>query len=124
MIIKEITENKLRLRATKADEVIGIVWEGKSQDREPGIFLRPFLESMMDQALSSGSSIELDFRELQYMNSSTITPLVQMLEAARERSLSITVLYAAGKSWQEVSFSALRIFESDDPPIRIVGVDS
>ena len=62
----------------------------------------------------------MDFKKFQYMNSSTVTPIVQMLEYAKRENVALTFLYDNNRTWQELNFQAMKIFESEHPPIRII----
>jgi len=107
----EITEN----------EYISIIWHGKSTERNPGNFLNPILSETLSRSTAEGKTIIMDFRELEFMNSSTVTPVAKMLEQGKKGSNSITVYYNKTKKWQELSFSALKIFETDDDRISVIG---
>jgi hypothetical protein len=63
----------------------------------------------------------LDFRGLSYMNSSTLTPIIKILERARVGDGRVTIAYSRSQKWQEVSFSALVIFQTKDGRIEIRG---
>ena len=63
----------------------------------------------------------LDFQALEYMNSSTITPVIRVLNEAKKGQGRLLVLYKKAAKWQELSFSALTIFETDDKRIEIRG---
>lgn len=117
---KNHTIKSLNLEITE-DESISILWQGKSTERDPGIFLNPILSETLSRGSSEGKKIIMDFRELEFMNSSTVTPVAKMLEQGKKGSSSITVYYNKTKKWQELSFSALKIFETDDDRISVIG---
>jgi hypothetical protein len=56
------------------------------------------------------------------MNSSTITPIIKVLERGKKGKNKITVIYEKSLRWQEVNFSALKIFETTDQRIEIKGL--
>ena len=56
------------------------------------------------------------------MNSSTITPLIKILERAKRGTSHVTVLYDKSLHWQDLTFSALEIFKTDDKRVDIKGV--
>ena len=64
----------------------------------------------------------MDFRELDYMNSSTITPIIKVLERAKNGKAQITILYKNSLKWQELNFTALEIFGTDDDRLKIKGL--
>ena len=56
----------------------------------------------------------MDFRTLEYLNSSTITPVIRVLEMAKRGTVSLSIIYDASLKWQALSFSALYLFQSLD----------
>jgi len=55
------------------------------------------------------------------MNSSTITPIIKILERAKRGSTHVTVLYDKSLKWQDLIFSALTIFTTKDKRVEIRG---
>ena len=118
--MKTYQNNLLRIELTEDDSTLSLVWLGKSADREPGVFLLPILT----QALATGETgkrLVLDFCQLEFMNSSTFTPISKILEAAKKGTAQLQIIYRKSVNWQELSFSALRIFETKDQRIAITG---
>ena len=60
-------------------------------------------------------------RDIEYMNSSTITPIIKILERAKRSKVGVTVEYLAQLKWQDLIFSALEIFQTKDQRILIHG---
>ena len=117
---KSHTIKSLNLEITENDS-ISILWQGKNTERNPSNFLNPILSDTLSKGASEEKKIILDFRELEFMNSSTVTPVAKMLEQGKKGSNSITIYYNKTKKWQELSFSALKIFETDDGRISVIG---
>ena len=121
-IIREVQEEELILKAIDEGDVLKVTWEGRSSSRSPSATITPFLEELAGIVQASNQRLEMDFTQLQYMNSSTIAPMVQLLDKAKENGFPLSLLYNKSRSWQEISFSAMKIFECDDPVIRITAV--
>ena len=127
-IIEEIREKELRVTAIDEGDRIRVLWRGSSKDRNPSIYLNPFFERLLlfakrsEKTTQSKKSIELDFTRLYYMNSSSITPVVRLLHRARDLGRPVTLFYDRSHHWQETCFSAMDVFESKEPEIRIVSV--
>jgi hypothetical protein len=116
---QEHTLNTLTLQVDEGDD-ISVLWIGKSSDRDPGQFVTPILTSILERAANGTKRILLDFRQLAYMNSSTITPIIRLLdEAKRGTTHRITIIYDKSAKWQDLSFSALKAFATKDDRIRI-----
>jgi hypothetical protein len=112
----------LTLEKIVGDTSITIRFIGKSNERNPSKFISPILSDVLHQSDSGNKEIVLDFKELEYMNSSTITPILKILDkATREKNYRITIAYKQSLKWQDLSFSALKIFELKDNKIKIIG---
>ena len=112
----------LTLEKIVGDTSITIRFIGKSNERNPSKFISPILSDVLHQSDSGNKEIVLDFNELEYMNSSTITPILKILDkATREKNYRITIVYRQSLKWQDLSFSALKIFELKDNKIKIIG---
>ncbi len=109
----------LELRVTAAE--LRLVWTGKSADREPGRFILPVLLDVIDRARAAGKPLVLDFKDLEYMNSSTFTPVVKSLAESRKAAVPVVLEYSLQRKWQALSFSALRTFETLDGRVQVQG---
>jgi len=118
---KTYTNNLLNLEVEENNSAINIRWTGKSVDREPAKFITPILVDSIRKSGDQSKRITLDFRELAYMNSSTITPIIKMLERAKRGKTRVTVIYLKSLKWQDVIFSALEIFRTKDGRVAIKG---
>ena len=96
---------------------------GKSFLEDPNEFVLPILKKALQDAIGEDKRIIMDFRDLAYMNSSTLTPVIKILERARVGKGEITVEYRKSLKWQDISFSALIIFQTSDHRIEVVGTD-
>jgi hypothetical protein len=118
---RRLVEGELVLEVRPGGDQVRVVWTGKSADREPGRFLVPVLSSLLGEARAAGARLVLDFSGLDYMNSSTFTPVVKILDEARRGAVPITLEYDQAKKWQALSFSALRTFETPDGSVVVAG---
>ncbi len=120
---KQIFENGLlKLEVMENSDSISVGWKGKSTERNPGSFLTPILLKILKNSSDTNKHIVLDFRNLQYMNSSTITPIIKILERAKRSNKRLMVLYDKSLKWQELNFSAIEIFQTKDQRIQIKGI--
>jgi len=115
------SNNHLRLEVQRDDGETRVVWSGRSTAREPMVFIGPIITEALTESAAAGSKLVLDFRALAYMNSSTITPLIRLLRQASKGRERVLVLYQSAARWQEISFSALTVFETKDGRIEIRG---
>jgi hypothetical protein len=116
------TSHALTLIVSEEAATVLITWKGRSTAREPAEFLVPILTKALDRATELRRPLTMDFRGIEYFNSSTITPVVRMLEEAKRRGSNLVIHYDKKLRWQELSFSALQVFHTGDQRIRILGV--
>jgi len=116
------TSDLLKIEVNEANDCIKVKWTGKSVHRKPSTFITPILVSALNKSSDCNKRLILDFRKLDYMNSSTITPIIKILERAKRGTNQITVLYEKSLKWQDLTFSALEIFETRDQRVVIKGL--
>jgi hypothetical protein len=114
-------QGELSLEVLERAGELRLVWRGRSADREPGKFLLPVLGEAVEKCRRLGERLCLDFSALEYMNSSTFTPIVKTIDEARRAGVGIALEYSQAKKWQALSFSALRTFETPDGRIAVLG---
>ncbi len=118
---KQYVQGDLTLELRESAVELRLAWRGKSADREPGRFLVPVLSEALERARGKGVPLVMDFCALDYMNSSTFTPVVKMLDESRRLSVPVVLEYSLARKWQALSFSALRTFETLDGRIKVHG---
>jgi hypothetical protein len=114
--------NLLKIEIQENGDSITTYWTGKSIDRNPSQFINPILVDLVNRSSEENKRIVLDFQKLDYMNSSTITPLIKILERANKGKINVSVQYNKRLKWQDLSFSALKIFQTKDKRVEIRGI--
>ncbi len=119
---EKYTNKHLSIEVVENEMTIDVKWEGKSIEREPGKFISPILVKVLEMASKLNKRIVMDFQNLSYMNSSTITPIIKILDRAQKGMTKITISYQKALKWQELNFSALIVFKTDDNRLEIKGL--
>ena len=119
--MKTYKNDLLILEVIEDDDTIQVAWKGRSIERNPGEFITPLLVRIVKKSSDSAKRLVLDFTEIEYMNSSTITPIVKVLERARRGSTRLTVFYDTSLKWQELIFDALKIFATKNYRVVVTG---
>ncbi len=119
--VQSYSHDQLRVEVARESDAIAVRFHGKSMLRDPNEFLMPILLRSLGEANTGRKRLLLDFRSLAYMNSSTLTPVIKVLEQARLGDGMVTVVYRKELKWQDISFSALVIFQTPDRRIEIKG---
>ncbi|MDH5717049.1 MAG: hypothetical protein OEZ22_05370 [Spirochaetia bacterium] len=118
MINEKKINKELILEIEELKDEIKIIWRGKSTEMNPGEFLNP----VFTELLRKQKALIMDFRHFEYMNSSTITPIIRILEQIKNGKEKLSLLYSKDLKWQELSFSALEIFKTNDNRINILSI--
>lgn len=95
----EVEENK---------NLVRVIWSGTSDDISPSKILTPFLSNIADTIGTKKLSIEL--YDLEFMNSSTVPPIVQFIKYCSQKNIEILILYSSSKEWQKFSFKSFETF--------------
>ena len=115
-------QNALTLELRDDPQEVRVTWLGRSTSREPGEFIVPVLSRAVELGRLANKPVVLDFQPMTYMNSSTITPIIRLLGRALRTVNTVRVLYKKELKWQELSFTALEVFQTPDQRIEIRGV--
>ncbi len=116
-----VSEKALSLELSDQGPEVVVRWLGRSTARDPRLFLKPVLERMLAASLSQKKTLVLDFRGLEYLNSSTITPVVRLLQQAMASDGRVIVRYRDDLQWQRLNFSALKVLQGDGRTVTIEG---
>ena len=119
---EKYTNQYLSIEVIEHETTFDVKWEGKSIDREPSKFISPVLVKVLQMAGTLNKRITMDFQSLSYMNSSTITPIIKILDRAKKGMTKITIIYRKTLKWQELNFSALEVFRTEDNRLEIKGL--
>ncbi len=96
----------LTIESLPGQDSLVIRWLGRSDGADPSRALQPLLDAVAAD-LQSAQSVEFDFRSLEYMNSSTIRPILKLIQRASSSATSVRLIYDKSKNWQRLSFTAI-----------------
>jgi hypothetical protein len=122
MALETYKADTLTLELREEEGAVYVVWTGRSTGRDPGPFIVPVLQKAIEMVRENSKPLILDFQNIAFMNSSTLTPIIRLLERARRSVSTIRILYKRELKWQELNFSALEVFQTPDQRIEIRGV--
>ncbi len=112
----------LEITVVTADEPsrVFLHWEGRSIEREPRLSLGGFLTGVLSRAAERGSEIEMRCQRLTYINSATISCLVEFIRRCGEQTVRLSIYFDGTSPWQRSCFNALRALVRPDDRLRIV----
>ena len=118
---EKASEKSLTLELSDDGGEVVVRWLGRSTARDPRVFVGPVLQKAFELALQQKKTLVLDFRELEYFNSSTITPVARLLQQVKAQGGRAVVRFRHDLNWQRLSFSALHVLQGDGQQIVLDG---
>lgn len=117
--MKNLKEGTLEINSSISNGKASIIWLGKSQDRDPGHVLNPYFEEIIKEL--NGTEVLIDFSKLEYMNSSTVTAIINLIRMLEESKISTKLQYDKNLKWQTASFKALETITESMNNIKVIG---
>ena len=114
-----LTSNTLTIDLVETENEVRLNWRGKSNDRQPDRFLVPVLRDALQRSEQGRRPVIMDFTAMEYMNSSTFSPLVKMLDQAARGTYRLRLEFSDSRKWQALTFAALKIFETQDGRVSV-----
>lgn len=102
---------------TRTDGKVSIVFEGKSDCLNPSEIISPWSAKVLPTL--TGVDVDIDFRGLKYLNSSSFMPIFKMLSCARDVADNVYVRYDGTVNWQRLSFASLETISKTWPNLHI-----
>ena len=102
--MEKIEINNLTLICEPEAEAMSVTWLGKSRDMDPYEKLIPVLENVLEK---TNSRLILKFNALEYINSSTVVPIIKFLKKADQKKINTEIHYNGQISWQKSMFKAI-----------------
>jgi hypothetical protein len=94
-------------------------WLGRSDDRDPSALLNPYIDGILEKL--KGKDLEVQFNQLEYMNSSTVPPIIQLIKKLNTSEIKSVITYDKDSKWQAASFKALETIVRSMDFVDVVG---
>jgi len=101
----QFEQDGLVINASRANGKGSVTWRGISDSRTPALFLRPVLRELSEQL--KGAEVTVDFSKLEYMNSATVSPLINFVKTLDGSCTSTMVLFSE-TDWQRTHLQCMR----------------
>ena len=101
----QFEQDGLVINASRANGKGSVTWRGISDSRTPALFLRPVLRELSEQL--KGAEVTVDFSKLEYMNSATVSPLINFVKTL-DGSCTRTMVLFSETDWQRTHLQCMR----------------
>ncbi len=122
MTLKNLHVDEFEIHVAVESAVLTLQFRGSIHAIAPEEFLSPYLEKALELAQASGARLVCDFTQLNYMNSASIPPLIQLLRSLAELRLHGEYVYDSKRKVQTASFRALDVIARKSEFTRVTGV--
>ena len=120
--MENLQKEELLIEASLKDEALVLVWRGAIHSASPDEYLNPYLDSMLEEARQKKLRLVCDFQNLEYMNSASIPPLIQLLRHLAEQQVHGEFVYNKNRKVQSASFKALDVIARKSDYTSVSGV--
>ena len=103
--MNDFSHAELRISLNGNADRVHMTWRGRSAAGNPGFRLNPYLNDLADEL--AGRKLLVSFQKLEYMNSSTVSPVIQFVKNLNDRGIRTRITYDGRSKWQSASFKAL-----------------
>lgn len=100
------TRERLTVRRTQTKKQYVLSWSGECDFRNPSEILTPLLNSFLPELRDR--QLVLDFRELYFMNSASVTPILAFVKSICSKDVPVHLIYSASLSWQRSTALSMR----------------
>ena len=108
----------LTISASRAGSRAVVTWKGISDGRSPGTFLGPVIDELAVYLKSA--DVTVDFTQLEYMNSATVAPLVNLIKSLDASGHSVLVLFSDA-DWQRTHLNCMMAIARTMRNVRVEG---
>lgn len=93
-----------------------IAWEGVSDARDPALFLNGIIQQLSKELAEF--EVTVDFRRLTFMNSATVSPLINLVRSLDASGSGVLVLFS-NADWQRTHFQCLKTIARALKQVRV-----
>lgn len=119
--MENLEYEELKILANITKKTLSLNWTGSIHASNPGEFLSPYLDEVIEISQEKGYKVISDFSKLDYMNSASIPPLIQLLRDLNENQIYGEFIYDATRKVQAASFKALDVIAKKSSYTRVTG---
>ena len=105
--MNDFEHNALRIVTGIFADTVTVAWKGVSDMKNAAEILGPYLSYLVEE-IKKAPKCRMDFRQLDYMNSATVSPVMRFVKALDTAAVHTEIIFAADIDWQRTSYRAFR----------------
>ena len=103
--VTRFENERLTIVFLKGESHATIKWTGVSDSKNPMSFLAPVIDKVVQN--SRGMKVTVDFSQMEFMSSSAVSPIIDLVKMLHETCPDVLVVFA-DNDWQRVHARCLR----------------
>ncbi|MEZ4221575.1 MAG: hypothetical protein R3B13_11660 [Polyangiaceae bacterium] len=104
--IETFAKDGLSITVSRSHTSATMRWTGMCDARDPETILGPLFRRLTQEL--KGLNLTIDFREFEYMNSATVSPILQFIKKLDASDTPTTLLYDCTVNWQRINCQCMR----------------
>ena len=122
MEMENLKEEEFEIEIVYDGDTIELLWKGSLHAINPDVFLDPYFEKLLIHVKEKNLVIKNNFVNLDYMNSASIPPLIQLMRDLAKNEISAEFIYDSKRKVQAASFRALDVIAKKSEFTKVVGI--
>jgi hypothetical protein len=106
--MEDLVLGELEISVNENNTPVKVRWAGTSAARNPKEVVWPVISAVLNKCREQNVPIEMDFCDLSYFNSATVSCFVDTMSHAQLRGVQLAMIYDPEKRSQRMCFQALR----------------
>jgi hypothetical protein len=108
----------LTILVSRAKGSASVTWLGVSDSRNPGAFLNPIVQRLVDELKEC--TVTVDFTRMEFMNSSTVAPIINLIKRLNANRIDAVVLFK-NDDWQRTHLRCMQTITRVLKHVRVEG---
>jgi hypothetical protein len=110
--IEPVAQSRISIEVTDTASGVGVSFVGDVDMQDPGVILDPLFEKIHGGCISAGiKEVDLDFKQLNFLNSSGIKAIAKWImklgELSADKKYVIKIIHNKNITWQVTSLPTL-----------------
>ncbi|MFO0579327.1 MAG: hypothetical protein U1A78_35445 [Polyangia bacterium] len=99
------TEEDLSIQVSYDGDSATVEWSGMSEIQSPELSVGPFLKGLAPRL--QGKKVTMDFRQLEYINSATLQPILSLIKELDDNKIDTVIKYDKAMESQRITFRCI-----------------
>ncbi len=119
--IDTFAKDGLSITVSRSGRNATMHWSGLCDARDPELLFGAYMKRLARDL--QGLTVTIDFREFEYMNSATVSPILQFIKMLDATDTPTILVYDTRVSWQRVNFQCMKAIARTLRHVQVEGAE-